>query len=42
MLWGELSKNQGFKVIENMAMLPTNTISNGDYILRATYLNRED
>ncbi|MGB5768393.1 MAG: phospholipid carrier-dependent glycosyltransferase [Crocosphaera sp.] len=41
MLWGEFPKNKGFKVIENMAMLPTNTISNGDYILRATYLNRQ-
>lgn len=31
--------NQDFQVIENTAMFPPNSISEGDYILKATYLN---
>ena len=30
-----------FKIIENMAMLPGASIPNGDYYLKATYLNRQ-
>ncbi|WP_017296171.1 glycosyltransferase family 39 protein [Geminocystis herdmanii] len=31
--------NQDFQVIENTAMFPPNSLSEGDYILNATYLN---
>lgn len=31
--------NQDFQVIENTAMFPPNSLSEGDYILKATYLN---
>ncbi|WP_107668363.1 phospholipid carrier-dependent glycosyltransferase [Cyanothece sp. BG0011] len=41
MLWGNFPDNQGFKVTETMAMLPTQTIKNGNYSLRVMYLNRQ-
>ncbi|MDJ0843230.1 phospholipid carrier-dependent glycosyltransferase [Crocosphaera sp.] len=41
MLWGNVTDNQGFKVTETMAMFPDKTVKNGDYILKATYLNRQ-
>ena len=41
MLWGNFGDNKGFKVTENMAMLPGKNIKDGDYILKATYLNRK-
>ncbi|MEA5534211.1 phospholipid carrier-dependent glycosyltransferase [Crocosphaera sp. XPORK-15E] len=41
MLYGDLDNNQGFKVIENLAMLPDKNLTNGDYKLRAMYLNRK-
>ncbi|MGK7954811.1 MAG: phospholipid carrier-dependent glycosyltransferase [Crocosphaera sp.] len=40
MLWGNYGDNEAFKVTENMAMLTNQSIENGDYILKATYLNR--
>ncbi|MDJ0728987.1 MAG: phospholipid carrier-dependent glycosyltransferase [Crocosphaera sp.] len=41
MLWGDFSDHQGFKVTENMAMLPGKIVKNGDYTLKAIYLNRK-
>ena len=40
MLWGNSADNTGFKVTENMAMLPGKNIKDGEYILEITYLNR--
>ncbi|MDJ0507986.1 MAG: phospholipid carrier-dependent glycosyltransferase [Crocosphaera sp.] len=41
MLWNKSSENLGFQVTENMAMLPNKIVQNGEYILKATYLNRK-
>ncbi len=41
MLWGNFPDNQGFEVTEKMAMLPVQTVNNGNYSLRAIYLNRK-
>ncbi|MEM8781177.1 MAG: phospholipid carrier-dependent glycosyltransferase, partial [Cyanobacteria bacterium P01_G01_bin.49] len=40
MLSKDSSNNTGFKIIENMAMLPGDNIPNGNYSLQAIYLNR--
>ncbi|EAM52654.1 phospholipid carrier-dependent glycosyltransferase [Crocosphaera watsonii WH 8501] len=40
MLWGNLAENKGFKVTENMAIFPGKNIKDGEYILKAIYLNR--
>ncbi|MDJ0658339.1 MAG: phospholipid carrier-dependent glycosyltransferase [Crocosphaera sp.] len=41
MLWGKFNESKGFKVTENMAMFPSKTIKNGNYTLKAIYLNRK-
>ena len=40
MLWGNLAENKGFKVTEKMAIFPGKNIKDGEYILKAIYLNR--
>lgn len=40
-LYQNISNDKGFKIIENMAMLPGKNLPNGDYFLQATYLDRQ-
>ncbi|MEL4898165.1 phospholipid carrier-dependent glycosyltransferase [Crocosphaera sp. Alani8] len=40
MLWENSDNKQGFKVTETLAMLPGDNTPNGDYTLKAIYINR--
>ena len=39
-LWNNNQGKTGFKVIENIAMLPIKDVENGEYTLKGTYYNR--